>query len=183
MNNNNNNLIVNIKNSIGGNRLDQSLKNKMQFQTNAEERISPTKLNNSTSSSSTATTSSSSNTVLELETNNDEDGNDLNKNNLLNNSKENDNDEVNYSSLNNQNVLIEKSGGLSNKHVLIILLLWYLFSAFTLFTNKYLVSNGGDPTLLGKYFLTYWIVPNNDIYIEYRCHSNDHYKSLLFYTN
>lgn len=64
-----------------------------------------------------------------------------------------DTDEVNYSNLNHQKVLIEKQGGLSNKTVLIILTLWYLFSALTLFTNKYIVTyNKGDPTLLGNYY-------------------------------
>ena len=132
-------ILVNIKSW-----LELSL-NKMQFQTNAEARISPTKLN------------SSSNIVLELE--NDKNDDDLNKTEIKSELNEISNDEVNYSSLNNQNVLIEKNGGLSNKHVLAILSLWYLFSAFTLFTNKYLVTNGGDPTLLGGYLIYFHKFP------------------------
>jgi hypothetical protein len=59
-------------------------------------------------------------------------------------------DQVNYSKLNHQKVLIEKHGGLANKVVIAYLVLWYLFSALTLFTNKVIVANiQFDPTLQG----------------------------------
>ena len=59
--------------------------------------------------------------------------------------------EFKYVTLNNQNVLIEKHGGLFNKRVLSIFTLWYLFSALTLFTNKnILTKHQGNPTMLGK---------------------------------
>jgi hypothetical protein len=52
-----------------------------------------------------------------------------------------------------QRVLIEKQGGLSNHLVLYILFIWYLFSALTLFTNKYIVTYAkGNPTIIGKIF-------------------------------
>lgn len=36
------------------------------------------------------------------------------------------------------------------------LILWYLFSAGTLFLNKYILSFlGGEPTLLGEYAATF----------------------------
>lgn len=39
---------------------------------------------------------------------------------------------------------------------LIFLLLWYAFSALTLFLNKYILSEkGGDPTLLGDFFINW----------------------------
>ena len=50
-----------------------------------------------------------------------------------------------------QLVLIEKHGGLSNRKVLFICFIWYLFSALTLFTNKYIVTYAkGNPTIIGK---------------------------------
>jgi hypothetical protein len=39
-----------------------------------------------------------------------------------------------------QSVVIERQGGLANRFVLFLLFAWYLFSAFTLYTNKYLVG-------------------------------------------
>jgi solute carrier family 35 protein E2 len=46
-----------------------------------------------------------------------------------------------------------KSGsGLCNTRALFFLILWYLFSGFTLFLNKYILQNlNGDPTLLGTF--------------------------------
>ena len=42
--------------------------------------------------------------------------------------------------------------GLRSTRALFLLFLWYLFSAFTLFTNKYVVSYlRVDSMLLGKY--------------------------------
>jgi len=61
-----------------------------------------------------------------------------------------DEDEVNYSKLNHQKVLIEKHGGLANRAVIVYLILWYVFSALTLFTNKVIVASiKFDPTLQG----------------------------------
>ena len=161
------NYIIEISNK------EQSLKSKkMQFQTGVESRISPTKLLQTTNSSIVLQLedSKSSENYMNHKKINGSHGNgefngcqENNNNNIVesNNDKtsgtsaDENSDEVNYSSLNNQNVIIEKDGGLSNKHVLTILALWYLLSALTLFTNKYLVSNGkGDPTLLGKSITT-----------------------------
>ncbi len=48
-------------------------------------------------------------------------------------------------------VSIEKKGGLANKFVLLLLFLWYIFSALTLYTNKYIISTKrADATLIGK---------------------------------
>ena len=49
-----------------------------------------------------------------------------------------------------QSVVIERQGGLTNKFVLFLLFLWYMFSGFTLYTNKYIVSSKiADPTVVG----------------------------------
>jgi hypothetical protein len=49
-------------------------------------------------------------------------------------------------------VVIERQGGLGNRFVLLLLLLWYFFSAFTLYTNKYIVTTRrSDPTLIGTF--------------------------------
>ena len=49
-----------------------------------------------------------------------------------------------------QSVVIEKFGGLKNKFVLLLLLMWYMCSALTLYTNKYIISSRQtDPTLIG----------------------------------
>lgn len=49
-----------------------------------------------------------------------------------------------------KSILIEQQGGLANKFVIFLLLLWYLASAFTLYTNKYIMSSRKtDPTLIG----------------------------------
>jgi hypothetical protein len=62
-----------------------------------------------------------------------------------------DSKDFKYMTLNNQNVMIEKQGGLFNRRVLTVFTLWYIFSAFTLFTNKNILTTyKGDPTLLGK---------------------------------
>ena len=50
-----------------------------------------------------------------------------------------------------RSVVIERQGGLANRFVLLLLILWYLFSALTLFTNKYIVTTRkADPTVIGK---------------------------------
>ena len=49
-----------------------------------------------------------------------------------------------------RSIVIERQGGLANRFVLFLLFLWYLFSAFTLYTNKYIVATRKlDPTLVG----------------------------------
>lgn len=49
-----------------------------------------------------------------------------------------------------RSVVIERQGGLANRFVLLLLVLWYFFSALTLFTNKYIVSfRKADPTVIG----------------------------------
>ena len=54
----------------------------------------------------------------------------------------------------NDSVVIEKQGGLTNKFVITLLFLWYLFSALTLYTNKYIITSRHiDPTLVGKIYL------------------------------
>jgi hypothetical protein len=129
----------------------------MQYQTSS--RTTPTKLHQTNSNTILQLDNEDFKTnIVSLESSEDN----TNNNNTNNNSSDpllinddsikttNENDEVNYSSFNHQNVLIEKHGGLSNRHVLAILSLWYFFSALTLFTNKYIVSQSkGDPTLLG----------------------------------
>lgn len=53
--------------------------------------------------------------------------------------------------LESQSVVIERQGGLANKFVLFLLALWYLFSALTLYTNKYIVATRkADSFILGK---------------------------------
>lgn len=48
-------------------------------------------------------------------------------------------------------LVIEKKGGLRNKYVLFLLLLWYFCSAVTLYTNKYIITSRKiDPTLIGN---------------------------------
>ena len=50
-----------------------------------------------------------------------------------------------------RSVVIERQGGLANRFVLLLLMLWYFFSALTLFTNKYIVSfRKADPTVIGE---------------------------------
>ena len=49
-----------------------------------------------------------------------------------------------------KSVVIERQGGLANRFVLLLLFLWYFFSALTLYTNKYIVtSHKADPTIIG----------------------------------
>ena len=48
------------------------------------------------------------------------------------------------SGVDTQSVVIERQGGLANRFVIFLLLLWYLFSAFTLYTNKYIVLWEGN---------------------------------------
>jgi hypothetical protein len=58
-----------------------------------------------------------------------------------------------------QTVVIERQGGLANKFVLLLLLLWYLFSALTLYTNKYIVSSRkADATITGKLYIQVEII-------------------------
>jgi hypothetical protein len=48
-------------------------------------------------------------------------------------------------------VIIEKQGGLANRFVILLLILWYMCSALTLYTNKYIITTRKiDPTLIGK---------------------------------
>ena len=57
-----------------------------------------------------------------------------------------------------QSIIIERQGGLANRFVVFLLLLWYLMSAFTLYTNKYIVSSKiADPTLVGM-FKSFFII-------------------------
>jgi solute carrier family 35 protein E2 len=47
-------------------------------------------------------------------------------------------------------VVIERQGGLGNIFVIILIVLWYLFSAFTLYLNKYIVGTQKvNPNLVG----------------------------------
>jgi hypothetical protein len=51
-----------------------------------------------------------------------------------------------------RSVVIERQGGLANRFVVFLLILWYFFSAFTLYTNKYIVTTRrSDPTLIGTF--------------------------------
>lgn len=51
-----------------------------------------------------------------------------------------------------KSVVIEKQGGLANRFVLLLLLLWYMCSALTLYTNKYIMATRKvDPTLIGTF--------------------------------
>ena len=53
----------------------------------------------------------------------------------------------------NQSIVIERQGGLANRFVIFLLFLWYLFSAFTLYTNKYIVTTRkANPTIIGRKF-------------------------------
>jgi hypothetical protein len=52
-----------------------------------------------------------------------------------------------------KSVVIERQGGLANRFVLLLLFLWYFFSALTLYTNKYIVtSQKADPTIIGNFY-------------------------------
>lgn len=63
-----------------------------------------------------------------------------------------------------QSVVIERQGGLRNKFVLVLLILWYMFSALTLYTNKYVVTTRkADPTMIGILFLNN-LVKNSTIF-------------------
>ena len=53
-------------------------------------------------------------------------------------------------SLETKSVIIERQGGLANRFVLFLLVIWYFFSALTLYTNKYIVTSQKiDPTIIG----------------------------------
>ena len=55
-----------------------------------------------------------------------------------------------------KSVIIERQGGLTNKFVLFLVALWYLFSALTLYTNKYIVTSRKiDPTIIGDLKFTF----------------------------
>lgn len=59
-------------------------------------------------------------------------------------------DEIRTDTSEVKSVVIERQGGLANRFVLLLLVLWYFFSALTLYTNKYIVtSNKVDPTIIG----------------------------------
>jgi hypothetical protein len=54
--------------------------------------------------------------------------------------------------LNHSNVIIERHGGMYNTQVLVILITWYIISALTLFSNKYILTvYKGNTTFLGKF--------------------------------
>jgi hypothetical protein len=58
----------------------------------------------------------------------------------------------NLSSNYESSIIIERQGGLANRFVFFLLLLWYFFSALTLYTNKYIVTTRKiDPTLIGTF--------------------------------
>jgi hypothetical protein len=53
--------------------------------------------------------------------------------------------------LNHTKVIVERQGGTFNKNVLPILVAWYITSALTLFSNKYILTiHKSDTTFLGK---------------------------------
>lgn len=94
-----------------------------------------------------------------------------------------------------KSVIIERQGGLANSFVLFLLLLWYLFSALTLYTNKYIVATRKlDPTLLGTVQM---IVTSFFGYVQLKHtqwnHSSDmlshiksnnqHYRTVVFWRN
>jgi solute carrier family 35 protein E2 len=94
-----------------------------------------------------------------------------------------------------ESVVIERQGGLTNKFVLLLLFLWYLFSGFTLYTNKYIVSNKiADPFLIGTLQMcltsfcgfihlkkTHWNTNKNDLIVKSTRHQT--YKSITFWRN
>lgn len=54
--------------------------------------------------------------------------------------------------LESQTVVIERQGGLANRFVLFLLFLWYIFSALTLYTNKYIVgTRKADSFIVGNF--------------------------------
>lgn len=94
-----------------------------------------------------------------------------------------------------KSVLIERQGGLANTFVLFLLLLWYFFSALTLYTNKYIVATRKlDPTLVGTVQMivtsffgyaqlkhTQWN-HSTDILSHVKS-NNHHYKTVVFWKN
>lgn len=96
---------------------------------------------------------------------------------------------------NQESVVIERQGGLTNKFVLFLLFLWYLFSGFTLYTNKYIVSNKiADPFLIGTLQMcvtsfcgyvhlkkTHWRPNKNDLIVK--SIRNQTYNSITFWRN
>ncbi len=84
------------------------------------------------------------------------------RNSLIRSNNENDdgyhNKEEHKLSNNVQAIVIERQGGLANRFVLFLLMLWYLSSAFTLYTNKYLVTTGkAHPTIIGTFSIILFI--------------------------
>ena len=58
--------------------------------------------------------------------------------------------------------MVSGKTGLSHPTAIFLMVYWYLFSAFNLFANKYVISYlKGDPALLGEYILwtisDYWV--------------------------
>lgn len=52
----------------------------------------------------------------------------------------------------------ESKHGLMNIKAMMFLCLWYLFSAGTLFSNKYILSSlHSNPTMLGKFILIFML--------------------------
>lgn len=94
-----------------------------------------------------------------------------------------------------KSVLIERQGGLANSFVFFLLFLWYIFSALTLYTNKYIVATRKlDPTLVGTVQM---IVTSFFGYVQLKhtqwAHSGDmlshiktnnqHYRTVVFWRN
>jgi hypothetical protein len=49
--------------------------------------------------------------------------------------------------------------GLRHPTAIVLMIFWYIFSAFNLFANKYVISYlKGDPALLGDYTVDYLII-------------------------
>lgn len=66
--------------------------------------------------------------------------------------------------LESQMVVIERQGGLANRFVIFLLFLWYAFSAFTLYTNKFIVtSRKADSFIVGT---TQMIVTSFSGYVQ-----------------
>lgn len=95
-----------------------------------------------------------------------------------------------------KSVLIERQGGLANTFVLFLLFLWYIFSALTLYTNKYIVATRKlDPTLVGTVQMivtsffgyaqlrhTQWN-HSNDMLSNIKSNNHHHYKTIVFWKN
>ena len=77
-------------------------------------------------------------------------------------------------------------GGLSNPRAILFLILWYIFSGFTLFLNKYILTYmEGDPTMLGKNISNFFLPMLKFIMknVFNRCLSNDNDRIVWFHSN